>query len=205
MSKTNVDHLQDLKEIRSIMERSSRFISLSGLSGIFAGIFALLGAAVAHYYMTTCLFGNNCGFFPEDPYLFFLINAAVVVTLAVSAGIFFTTRQARKKGQSIWDSTSRRLIINLAIPLAAGGVFCLALLYHGFIGFVAPATLIFYGLALLNGSKFTLDNIRYLAISEIVLGLIAMFYIGSGLLFWTIGFGVLHIVYGTVMYLKYER
>jgi hypothetical protein len=44
-----------------------------------------------------------------------------------------------------------------------------------------------------------------LGICEIGLGLIASIYMGYGLLFWAVGFGVLHIIYGIVMYMKYER
>ena len=135
---------------------------------------------------------------------FFFLDAALVLIFAISFGIFFTTRKAKKKGQKIWDKLSQRLLINLLIPLVAGGIFCLALLKHGMFSLVAPATLIFYGLALVNASKYTLTDIHYLGLIEIVLGLIALFYIGYGLEFWAIGFGVLHIVYGLMMYFKYE-
>ena len=203
----NKEHLDNLLEIRSIMERSTRFISLSGLSGVFAGSFALLGALAAYLYMQKNYFSLR------DPYIsfdrteviiFLVADALIVLILALASGIFFSMRQAKKKGQNIWDHSSKRLLINLAIPLAAGGFFCLALLYYA-PGLVAPATLIFYGLALLNGSKFTLDDVRYLGITEIILGLIATCYLGYGLLFWALGFGVLHIAYGIVMYRKYDQ
>ncbi|HEY8401259.1 MAG TPA: hypothetical protein VIK89_08360 [Cytophagaceae bacterium] len=199
-------HLNDLKEIRSMMERSSRFISLSGLSGIFAGIFALAGAAAAWWYL------EMRWDFPYDPnmdrslefLLFFIADASTVLILAISFAIFFTTRQARKKGQKIFDKTTLRLLSNIALPLATGGFYCLALLYYA-PGLVAPSMLIFYGLALLNGSKYTLNDIRYLGVSEIILGLINLLYLGYGLLFWALGFGILHILYGTIMYFKYEK
>ncbi|HET6246042.1 MAG: hypothetical protein H0V01_10250 [Bacteroidetes bacterium] len=203
------NYLKDISEIRSLMERSSRFISLSGLSGVFAGVFALLGAAFAyyllgmkynrHYYDVL----SNSEDYSSLIYKIVLIALCVLVA-SIGAGVFFTTRKAKKQGLKIWDKTARKLLINISIPLIAGGLFCMALLYHGIIGLVAPATLVFYGLALLNGSKYTLDDIRYLGICQIILGLISSFYIGYGLLFWASGFGVLHIVYGTAMYFKYE-
>ena len=202
------DHLKDLREIRSLMERSSRFISLSGLSGIFAGLFALIGAAIAYWYLDMKLNGRQDFLYrmsETEFYTFFFIDAAIVLVLALSAGIFFTIRQAKRKEQAIWDSTSKRLLINMAIPLAAGGYFCIVLLYYEVVGLIAPATLIFYGLALLNASKFTLDDVRYLAYCQISLGVVATIFIGYGLLFWAIGFGILHIVYSTVMYFKYEK
>ncbi len=207
------EQLETLSEIRSLMERSSRFISLSGLSGVFAGIFALLGAVAAYIhlnlnisssryyeYATNADGESNKGFF-----VFFFTDAIIVLVASLVAGSMLTMRKAKRKGLPVWDSTSKRLLLNLLIPLATGGLFCLVLLYHRQVGMIAPATLIFYGLALLNASKYTLNDIRYLGILEIIIGLIASVYIGYGLLFWAVGFGVLHIVYGIVMYSKYEK
>ncbi|MCH2083863.1 MAG: hypothetical protein MK226_15820 [Saprospiraceae bacterium] len=214
MTQNKQHHLNTLSEIRSLMERSSRFISLSGLSGVVAGTIALLGAIVAYIYLEIIPFDQERIYYVEAPLAtkwglnfiqFFFLDALAVLLTALSAGIFFTTRKAKQQGLKVWDATSKRLLINLLIPLITGGVFCLALLYHRLLGFVAPTTLIFYGLALVNASKFTLNDIRYLGISEIILGLIALFYLGYGLEFWAIGFGILHIFYGAIMYFKYER
>ncbi len=204
------DSLETLHEIRQLMEKSSRFISLSGLSGVFAGIFALVGSAVAllilqpqRFFYTdyTTVFTRSRG----DVILWLFIDAVCVLVASLTVATFLTVRQARRKGQAIWSSTSQRLLVNALIPLVAGGVFCLGMLYHGTIGLIAPSMLIFYGLALLNASKYTLPDIRYLGVCEIGLGLIATFFIGYGVLFWAVGFGVLHIVYGIVLYNKYER
>ncbi len=209
MEPKDSEYLKDISEIRTMMERSSRFISLSGLSGVFAGIFALCGAAFAYYSPALRSYSryadNLLGVshpFTEIALLIFV--AIIVLVLSLSAGVYFTTRKARKNGLKIWDAVAKRLVINLMLPLIAGGLFCLALLYHGIIGLVAPATLVFYGIALLNGSKYTYNDIRYLGICEIILGIIASFFVGYGFIFWTIGFGVLHIVYGISMYYKYE-
>ncbi len=214
MAASKQQHIDTLQEIRSLMERSSRFISLSGLSGIFAGIWALAGAAAAYIYLDIMPFdrykfyytvieqGRAWGISFEQ---FFALDALIVLLGALGSGVYFTTRRAKRRGQKIWDPVTRRLIVELAIPLFTGGVFCLILLYHGAIGFVAPATLVFYGLALVNASKYTLPDVRLLGLSEIVLGLIALFRIGNGLECWAAGFGLLHIVYGAMMYYKYER
>ncbi|MFT2008594.1 hypothetical protein ACMA1I_07960 [Pontibacter sp. 13R65] len=202
------EQLATLQEIRNIMDRSSRFISLSGLSGVFAGVVALAGAAVVKWYLST----NNINYRTaiarglDFEVLVFLLSVALgVMVLAIAVAIYFTTRNARQRQQPIWDSKVRRLLLNMAIPLATGGLFCAVLLYHGIVYLVAPAMLLFYGLALINGSKYTLSDIRYLGLCEIALGLLACFFIGYGLLSWTIGFGVLHVLYGTIMYYKYER
>lgn len=209
----NQDPLKALGEIRNMMERYSRFISLSGLSGVLAGIFALIGAIFAFVYLDKIPFNNpyflqydRDGYFLRqiDFTTFFFLDAGLVLFFALASGIFLTTRKAKKKGLKIWESVTKRLLINVLIPLTTGFIFCLALLYHGSPEFIAPATLIFYGLALINGSKYTFEVVRYLGLLEIVLGLVAMFFIGYGLEFWTIGFGFLHIIYGIVMYFNYD-
>jgi hypothetical protein len=133
------------------------------------------------------------------------VVGAVMLIVAISIGILLTLKKAKKKGQNMWGKTSQRLLLNLTMPLVAGGIFSLILIHHGLVGLIAPVTLLFYGLALLNASKYTLHDIRYLGICEIILGLIGSYFIGYGLLIWAIGFGLLHIVYGSAMYLKYDR
>jgi hypothetical protein len=96
-------------------------------------------------------------------------------------------------------------VVNLSIPLITGGLFILIVLGTGHYGLAAPASLIFYGLALIQASSNTYDEIRYLGFSEIILGLISAILPGFGLIFWALGFGVLHIVYGTIMYNKYDK
>lgn len=207
------DHLSQLNEIRALMERSSRFISLSGLSGVFAGVFALIGATAAYIKMGNHFNMSTYYEYPVSSSLednlqvleFFVLDALLVLAASIVVGLLLTWRSAKKNGQTIWDNTAKRLLINLMIPLVTGGLFCIVLLMHGLIGLVAASTLIFYGLALINASKYTFNDIRYLGICEIILGLLATVFIGYGLIFWAIGFGLLHIVYGILMYNKYER
>lgn len=204
-----------------MMERSSRFLSLSGLSGVFAGIYALIGAWVAREYLihmstetryeyydfslqSLAVRGEGAGHL-IDFYTFFILDAGSVLLLSLLTGFLFTARKARKAGLKMWDSTTKRMLINLMIPLVTGGIFCLIMLWYNNWYLVAPATLIFYGLALINASKYTFNDIRYLGVSEIILGLIGAFFIPYSLYFWAIGFGILHILYGIVMWVKYER
>ncbi|MEN0050419.1 MAG: hypothetical protein AAF806_25365 [Bacteroidota bacterium] len=208
------DHLKTLTDIRSIMERSTRFISLSGLSGVAVGICAMIGAAVAFYYIEKNPFGGEQLYFETARetqrwglkfYQFFFLDAVLVLFTSIICGIYFTTRKARKKGQKVWDKLTWRLLVNLAIPLFAGAIFCYALYEYKVAGLIAPSTLIFYGLALVNASKYTLRDLKFLGLLEIGIGLIALFNLGFGLEFWTIGFGLLHIGYGFYMWWKYER
>lgn len=202
--------LETLTEIRDLMQRSSKFLSLSGLSGISAGIVALIGALVAYLRLKTDAFNyENTSQLSEltrgEMMKFVLIDGTIVLVAALILGVFFTIRKAQKVGQAVWNNTSKRLLVSLMIPLVTGGIFCLAMFYRGILWVSFPATLIFYGLALLNASKYTVRDLEYLGILEVVLGLISLFLTGYNLLVWAIGFGVLHIVYGTFMYFKYDR
>lgn len=198
-------HQEDLSHIRSMMERSSRFISLSGLSGVFAGLSALIGGM----YVYQLFEKNGINYFEGKVFSMSLVSelilsGIVIFAFALSFGILFTVRKSKKYNLPIWTSTTKNMLFNLAVPLAVGGVFCLALLYHQMYVLIAPATLVFYGLALINAEKYTFSDIKYLGFCEVALGCISMFYLGYGLIFWILGFGILHILYGLVMFKKYK-
>lgn len=210
MNKENTQHLEAIQDIRNMMKKSTRFLSLSGLSGVFAGIYALIGACVAHIYFVHLSkeysYERNSTLIPfGEIYINFILIAVGVLALSIITAYFFSNRKAKRDGHSLFDHTALRALINLCIPLVAGGVFCMALLIHGAIAFIAPTMLLFYGLALINASKYTYDDIRYLGMLEIVLGLVNAFNLYNGLVYWMVGFGVLHIIYGAAMWFKYER
>jgi hypothetical protein len=196
---------EDLKEIRDIMNRSTRFISLSGLSGVSTGIIAFTGAFLAHQliFKDQSYLEYNAVEMSSTSLLTLLLIAIGTLIASIVNAIFFTSIKTKKQNQRVWDIQTKRLLINLSIPLITGGILCLMLLFKGFIGFLPPLTLIFYGLALVNGSKYTLPEIRNLGQIEIFLGLLAFQFIDYGLLIWAFGFGVIQIVYGLIIQRKY--
>lgn len=208
MNKTD-SYLSDLAQIRSMMERSSRFISLSGLSGVMMGLYALVGAGAAWYVLRQdgILLEEGLVRQAASPGLMLQLLGIglIVLVLALFTGTWLTIRKSRKTGQSIWDQSARRLLVSMMIPLVTGGLLCLIFMSRGYVSVVAPITLIFYGMALVNGSKYTLHDIHSLGLLQIGLGLLAALFLGYGLFFWAIGFGVLHIAYGLYMYYRYER
>jgi len=198
---------EDLAHIKEMMERSSRFISLSGLSGIGAGIVGLIAGFVAMYWTSgsempieKVRMSVGAGILVQN----LILLGTFALILAVFCGCFFTIRKSQKLGLQVWTSTTKKVLIQLAIPLAVGGIFVLALLQYSLYGLIAGTTLIFYGLALINAEKYTFSDIKYLGILEIILGCLSLFFIGKGLIFWTIGFGVLHIIYGIILHRKYK-
>jgi len=201
--------LQEISDIKRIMERSSRFISLSGLSGIAAGLCALTGAYFANNILNDYFFEYNHGGYTDENFeslkINLLILAGIVLAAALILSFLFTWRRAKQNHIPIWDFTARKLMWNMLIPLISGGLFILAMLQFDEWRFVTPSCLIFYGLALVNGSKYTLTDIRYLGYFEITLGLVNTQFTGYSLYFWAVGFGILHIIYGVLMWWKYEK
>ncbi len=201
------DYLKDISEIKDIMNRSTRFMSLSGISGILAGVYALIGGFIAYKLLLDygrSMYGSSV--LPLSILELILIGIAIVVAfLSILTAYLFTKRKAKKNNEKIWTTASKQLMSSFLVPMFIGGLFTLLLIYRGYYGLIAPITLIFYGLALINASKYTLSLVKYLGLFEVVLGLLAMLFFGNGLLFWILGFGVLHILYGTLIYFKFDK
>ena len=198
--------LEAIQDIRKMMMESSKFISLSGLSGILAGIYALLGVwagiSVIQYY-----YNDNSYIVSEKQvvwYFFFICLTVLILSLA--SALILTRIKAKKQGVKLFDHTSKKLAISMMVPLLVGGITCFAFLYHGgsFLYLICPVMLIFYGISLVSSDKYTIHAIRWLGYSELLLGLLALFYLGNGILFWSLGFGILHILYGGIMWIKYD-
>ncbi len=194
--------LEDIKAIREMMEKSSKFISLSGLSGILAGITAILGAAFAYFYLLRD--PSLTDYTRNQELIILFLDALVVLFISIGFGIYFSWRKAQKQNQNLFNRVTMRTLYNLSIPLIAGGIMCTIFLLRGDVRMVIAGTLVFYGLALINASKYTFEEVHYLGITEIILGIAAAIFERNGILFWTIGFGVCHIIYGFLMYKKYD-
>jgi hypothetical protein len=204
-------YLQDISDIKKMMNKSTPFISLSGLAGILAGIYALISA----FIVKSLIQNNNNSYdsnhheaiitLESDTFKNIVLIAIIVLVLSITTAFLLTYKKAKREGETIWNSSSKRLLTNFLIPLITGGIFGIILLRNGYYGLIAPVTLIFYGIACVNASKYTLRDVRYLGITIIVLGLLATEVSGYALEFWALGFGVCHIVYGSMMYFKYDR
>lgn len=197
------EHLKNLSEIKQLMDRSSRFISLSGLSGIIAGVYAIIGAALAYFFtfpMPGSYLETNSRNFKISVFIILFVAVLSVVT-----AFFLSSRKAKKNNEKIWDATTKRLLTNFLIPLLTGGIYIILNLNNQHYGLTASLMLIFYGLSLVNASKYTVGDIKYLGIAEIAVGLLCAALPGYGLWFWILGFGFFHIIYGSLMYLDEKK
>ena len=208
----NYKSLEDIKAIRQMMEDSSKFLSLSGLSGVLAGIYALLGAGYTYFY----IFDSGNHFYnefmisltgkPTHEFRISLLVVAAIVFLSATISTFLLSKQkAQKAGTQFWSNTAKKILTEMGTILFLGGVFCIILIFQGDLRLVASTTLLFYGISLITIAKYTHHDIKYLGYAEAFLGLLAGIYLSYGIVFWSIGFGLFHIIYGVVMYLKYER
>lgn len=197
------DYLKEITEIKDLMNKSSKFISLSGLSGILAGIYALIGAAYAYWFVSNS--ENDFLILEGKVFQLVLLDLTLIGFFSVVTAIFLTTRKAKKNNEKIWDSLTQRLLKNFLIPLLAGGIYIIILLNQQHYGQTSALMLLFYGLALLNASKYTLRDVKYLGYIQIVLGLLCAMLPGYGFGFWVLGFGIVHIIYGTIMHFKYDK
>ncbi|NLO70841.1 MAG: hypothetical protein GX102_07885 [Porphyromonadaceae bacterium] len=194
---------EDLKAIRDMMEKSTKFLSLSGLSGVSAGITAFVGAGFGYYYMSKKTL-ENTPYETSDLIILSLVTLGVLF-ISFALAVFFSRRKAHKKNQRLLNKATTYALYNMAVPFLVGGILCTLMLIRGNYEFIASITLIFYGLALVNASKYTYEEVHYLGLTEIFIGILAAVFISKGLLFWTIGFGVCHILYGLFLYKKYDK
>ncbi|HET8837948.1 MAG TPA: hypothetical protein VFM82_03025 [Flavobacteriaceae bacterium] len=199
----NKNYLNDINEIRSLMNRSSRFISLSGFSAILAGIYALVGGAIAYYFLFSN--GNERVFFNENNYNTASIFLISILILSIASAYLLSRKKARENHQKLWDGTAKRLLVNFLIPLISGGLLILIIFHNQHYGITASLMLIFYGLALVNAAKYAVGNIHYLGYAEIVIGLLCAIYPENGFWLWLLGFGIAHVVYGGIMVLKEKQ
>ncbi len=198
----------ELASIRSLMERSSRFLSLSGLSGVMAGIYALIGAFIGYgivkeKYISLTISDS----YLDNPLIYhqLLLIAGIILLLSILTCLILSIREAKKKGENYWNPVSKRLIISTAIPLFTGGLLIIILFLKAEYSLIASACLIFYGLSLISASQYTFSDVKWLGFCQITLGLLAALSPESGLILWAFGFGVLNFIYGTVMHFKYNR
>ena len=206
MNTTTQNNLEAIKDIKNMMERSSCFISHSGWSGVAAGICALTGSWVAINRITSYYNGTSpsagCPTCLKNE---LIVIAGVIFIAALASAFSFTYIRSKKDGTALWGRAARRLLWNTLLPMIVGGILILKMLELKYYDVIAPATLIFYGIALVNGSKYTMGEVRYLGYGQLITGVLSLLIVSRGLYAWAFGFGVLHIIYGVAMWWKYER
>ncbi|MFS0490960.1 hypothetical protein [Leadbetterella byssophila] len=177
-----------LKDIRSIMERSTRFHALSGESGIWVGVLALL-FSVYRVYRWGLKVDTADG----------AAEAVLLLILSVTAGYLWAKKRAMAVKQSLWSASSKAMIKALAVPLLVGGFLVISFMSLDLYGLVVPMFLIFYGLGLYAASTYTFKELQLVGILFLLLGMVSFWVPEYGVVFFGLGFGLLHIGYGFII------
>ena len=200
------EQLAAIQEMRDMMDQATRFKSISGLSGILAGIITFVCLYTIYLVTGISPFESEAldrMWLSSSQALILCFISLLIICIGI--GFYLAMRNANLSGKSAWDNAAKRLAFSLAIPVFAGGIFSMLLARFGLIAIAAPATLLFYGMGLVSASKYTLDAVRTVGLLFVFLGLLATYFLAYGLLIWTLGFGLLHVIYGFIIYVKYER
>lgn len=207
--KQQTDYLSDLQAIRSMMQRSSKFLSLSGWSGVMAGIYGLLAAYLAQQYLQfDAAAMEAAGLTGVEAFAALsgmMALAGCLLVLSLGTAAWMARRKAQKQGESVWTTASRRLLADLAVPLFTGGFLLLGLAWMGYHSLLLPTSLLFYGITLYQAGPVTYTALRILGLLNLALGFLALLMPENALLFWAAGFGLLHIVYGLFIHFRYEK
>ncbi|MBQ1408707.1 MAG: hypothetical protein IIY87_03000 [Bacteroidales bacterium] len=202
----NNDALRDIKDIRSMMERSSRFLSISGWGVAAVGIIAIVAAWIAYkVFSDGTLFGYTHYLWAYKTKVA-VVGSLILVVFCGMIVFFSSVIMARRRGvKFVFDKTMRRTVLNFSIPLLAGGILCLALVLEGHYGLTSSIMLIFYGLALINCHHFSHPVLGTLGYLELLLGLVDCFTVTHALLLWAVGFGLLHLIFGIYLIVINKR
>lgn len=193
--------IEDLQHIKSIMERSTKFLSLSGWSGIWVGLCGLAASVLLYNWQYAALAAHT----PPYEAVHLLLLALITFIVALSGGLYFTIQKTKKLGSPFLTKVTKRLLLRFCIPLAIGGVLCILLYEKSLLPLTLPITLLFYGLALYSIQEDTVKEIKTMAYIEILLGLFAFYFSAYALFFWALGFGIIHLLYGVILWNKYDK
>jgi len=204
---------QTLNDIREMMSKSSRFQAVSGWSIIIVGLYAAVASAMA---ATVIGVGDWLPCF-ENLHRYANLNTPLRSRIAalIAIGLLMLSlltvyvgaiiKSKRNNLRFVFDKRMMQMLLDFFIPLAAGGLLSMALVMQGHYGLTSSIMLLFYGLAQLNCSHYTYPALRLLGYAELLLGIIDCFTMSHALLFWFLGFSVMHIVFGIAYVLIFER
>jgi hypothetical protein len=172
----------DLRFIRSAMERSATFTAVPGRGGALMGTLGLAGCAIAAAQSA-----------PERWLAVWLGTAAVAFTI----GVWTMRRKALDAGIPVTGASAQRFALSLAAPLAAGAALTAALWAYGVWDLMPSVWLLLYGTGVLTGGMLSVAPLRLLGVCFMALGIIALLTPPSWGNAWLgLGFGVLQIGFG---------
>jgi len=203
-------HLENLSELKSILSKNTRFLSFSGLSGVIAGITALAGEYLFYnLYLATFSSSSNYADVRNlaDMKLFYsaLLIALSIIGISVIVGVILARKKIRMQGSTVNRDLLKNTLIHILVPILVGGAICFVASFTDHFIYIPAFLLIFYGLGLFNGSRFSFDDLKIVGLVFMGLGLITYAYPNLSMWTWGLGFGVGHILYGLRVYFVHDR
>lgn len=193
--------LKDLYEINSIIDRSKRYTSISGVSIGIAGVFAIIGLFMANGVLKG-EFGN---FTTSQRELVCMYIFGLVLVLSLLVMFILSSFKSVKSGEKIWNDKALKCLYSFFYPIATGGILSFLSYQNQQSDVVLSIQLIFYGLACIAGSPFSFKEFKWLGIGCLILGITSVVFPYYNLIFWGIGFGLFNIGYGLYIHFKYEK
>ncbi len=175
----------DLQYIRKAIETSGSFTSVPGLGAILIGFSALATAWLASQFST-----------PTERLQLWVAEAALAATL----GLICTIKKARRDGRDLRHPVSRRFLLSLAPPLLAAAVLTVALARSGVFEELPGLWLLLYGTGVLTAGAFSIRAVPLMGICFMALGVLTLMLSPHwNQIMMGIGFGGLHLVFGTII------
>jgi hypothetical protein len=181
--------MDNLRYIRETMERSQSFTAVSGVGGVLMGLIALGATFLAVRSETT------------EAWVTVWMSAAV---LSLGIALVAMTMKARAAGGSLLVGAGRKFAWNLTPPLLVGGLLTVAMTQMGAATLLPGVWLLLYGTGVVTGGAFSVRVVPLMGLAFMLVGAAALFAPAAwGNLFMAGGFGLLHIVFGIVIWRKH--
>ncbi|HYX21299.1 MAG TPA: hypothetical protein VFA98_10690 [Thermoanaerobaculia bacterium] len=180
---------ENLRYIRSAMERAGSFTAVPGWGGVAMGATALVAAAAARQERT-----------PERWLGVWLLEACIAVLIGVAA----MALKARRSGTALSSGPARRFLLTLLPPIGAGAVLTLVLTRGGLVTLLPGVWLLLYGTAVVTGGAMSVRPVLAMGALCMLLGCAALASPAAwGTAYMAAGFGALHVGFGLVIARRY--
>jgi hypothetical protein len=182
--------MENLEFIRDTMERSTHFTAVPGYGGMLIGFTAIGAAYIAHTQAPLI----------RDWVIVWLVEAV----LAFCIGLFAMWQKSKLAGTTLNSVPAKKMILSFVPPMICGVIITLGLWRYGDFVSMIPVWLLLYGAAVVTGGSYSVRAVPIMGWCFIALGAIAFFLpANTGNLMMTLGFGLLHMVFGLVIARKY--
>jgi hypothetical protein len=177
--------MDNLRYIRETMERASSFTAVPGWGGVLVGLTAMAAALIAARV--------------RDEHRWMLVWACEL-PLALFVGGLTMKRKASAAQLKLLSGPGRKFTLSLAPPLLAGALLSVALARVEAYDILPGLWMLLYGAGVMTGGAFSVKVVPVMGLCFMALGSVALFApISWGNSLMAMGFGGLHVIFGTII------